>query len=236
MNADELRKLRKEAGLTQDQLAEKVGLNRRTIINYEKGENIPDSIVKLFHMIFSDKNDYTNLKSNDYPVRKTPFEELQEKWQKQDNFMVPLYDDVSTFGGDVEIDMEPVTQPTEYIHTGTWFGKTKITAAIRHYGDSMVEYPSGCILALKEIVDWKDNIVPGENYVVETNERRVTKKLQFKEGDESIFMAYSTNRETHADGTLIHQPFPLKKSKIRKVMLVVGRIVKEYSSGEVITY
>lgn len=173
------------------------------------------------------------LKGDGYPKRKTPFEELQEKWEKADNYVILMYDDVSTFGSNVEAEMAPVSEPTEYINAGSWFGKTKLTAGIRHYGDSMVEYPSGCILAIKEITDF-DNIIPGQNYVIETSEARVTKKVQFST-NEKVIMAYSTNTDTHPDGVLIHQPFAIKKEKINRIYLAVGRIVKEYSSGNVIT-
>lgn len=244
---------------TQKAIAEKLNMDPGNLSRAMKGDDgyFTESFLRKFAKVFKfnidqlletddeinkrlggksiDENYSVNESPGNYPTRKTPFQELQQKWGKADNYMVPLYDDVSTFGSDVETEMEQVSQPTEYIKTGSWFGRTKITAAIRHYGYSMVEYPSGCILALKEIEDWMDNIVPGENYVIETNERRVTKKIQFKEGDDTVFMAYSTNRETHPDGTLVHQPFPIRKDKIRKVMLVVGRIVKEYSSGEVLT-
>lgn len=36
--------LRKKAGFTQEQLAEKVGVSRQAIANWEKGENTPDII------------------------------------------------------------------------------------------------------------------------------------------------------------------------------------------------
>lgn len=164
--------------------------------------------------------------------RKTPFQELQEKWERDDNYLIPLYDDVSTIGGNRDVELNPVTNPTEYINAGSWFGKTKLTAGIRHYGDSMVEYPSGCILAIKEIHDFR-NVIPGQNYVIETDEIRVTKRIQLS-SDTSIFMAYSSNTDTYPDGTLIHQPFPIEKETIRKILLVIGRIVKEHSSGAVI--
>jgi len=160
----------------------------------------------------------------------------KDKTQSNENegYLVPLFDDVSTYGSsNAGGDTAPVSNPTEYINVGSWFGKTKITSAIRHYGDSMVEYPNGCILAIKEIKDF-DNVVPGRNYVIETNEIRVTKRIQ-SGIDDSQIMAYSTNTETYPDGKQIHEPFIIKKIKITKVSLVIGRIVKEHSSGEVIT-
>lgn len=159
---------------------------------------------------------------------------LKNKLPKEEPNLVPLYDDVATFGGNVNAsEMHSVTNPTEYIDTGSWFGQTKITSAIRHYGDSMVEYPNGCILALKEINDF-DNVVYGRNYVIETSEIRVTKRVQSGKNDEYV-TAYSTNTETYPDGRQIHEPFPIRKSNINRISLVIGRIVKEHSSGDVIT-
>lgn len=173
-------------------------------------------------------NDEVNSTINNQ-ISKVKFKSFKE----EENNLVPLYDDVSTFGGNVSADMHGTTNPTEYIDTGSWFGQTKITSAIRHYGDSMMEYPNGCILALKDINDF-DNVVFGRNYVVETNEIRVTKRVQSGKNDDYI-TAYSTNTETYPDGRQIHEPFPIKKSKINKISLVIGRIVKEHSSGDVIT-
>lgn len=147
--------------------------------------------------------------------------------------LIPLYDDVQTIGGTLmSADISPVSTPTDYIDAGDWF--KDVTAAIRHYGDSMVEYPNGCILALRKLND-KRSIVWGRNYVVETNEIRVTKRLQTCLEDESCIMAYSTNEKTYKDGRLIHEPFKIYKDDIRQIFLVIGRVVKEYSSDPVFT-
>lgn len=64
--------IRKRLGLTQEALAIKLGVDRRTVINYEKGEKIPDSKVKLFHFIFENLNNEENIniasepKENEY--------------------------------------------------------------------------------------------------------------------------------------------------------------------------
>ena len=119
------------------------------------------------------------------------------------------------------------SSPSEWIDAGDWFPEA--TAAIRHYGDSMVEYPSGSILALKRVNDTR-LIMNGHNYVIETTEYRVTKQLQ-DQGDR--FIAYSTNRETYPDGNLIHAPFPVPKDAILHIDLVLGCVTKEYSSGAI---
>ena len=142
--------------------------------------------------------------------------------------LIPFYDDVSTIGGlnDRVANTDP-SSPTEWIDAGDWFPEA--TAAIRHYGDSMVEYPSGSILALKRVNN-PQLIMNGRNYVVETSEYRVTKQLQ---ADGDHFMAYSTNRDTYPDGRQIHAPFSVPKGEIRYIYLVLGCVTKEYSNGAI---
>lgn len=142
--------------------------------------------------------------------------------------LIPLYDNVSTIGGNLSrvADVDTAhSQPTEYIDTGDWFREA--TAAIRHYEDSMDEYPTGCILAIREIKD-RSLIIPGMDYVVETDEYRFTKRIQLGKDDDH-FTAYSTNKETYPDGRLIHEPFPIEKQAIRRIWLVLGHVVKKNS-------
>jgi len=137
--------------------------------------------------------------------------------------LIPLYDDVATIGGsNVVANMDGVSTPSEYIDTGDWFKDA--TAAVRHYCDSMIEYPSGCILALKEVKD-RNLIVFGKNYVIETSEYRITKRLQTGSGN--ILMAYSTNNETYPDGKPVHEPIPVPREAISRIFLVLGYVVKQ---------
>lgn len=141
---------------------------------------------------------------------------------------IPFYDDISTIGGmnDCVANVDPA-HPSDWIDAGDWFPEA--TAAIRHYGDSMVEYPSGSILAIKRVNDPR-LMMNGRNYVIETTEYRVTKQIQ-DGGDH--FMAYSTNRDTYPDGQLIHSPFPVPKDAILHIDLVLGCVTKEYSNGAI---
>lgn len=143
---------------------------------------------------------------------------------------IPLYDDVSTIGGlnDNIANTSDTPSPSEWIDAGDWFPEA--TAAIRHYGDSMVEYPSGSILALKRVNDQR-LILNGRNYVIETTEFRVTKQLQYDGGD--FIMAYSSNRETYPDGRLIHAPIKIPTETVRHIDLVLGCVTKEYSNGAI---
>ena len=148
---------------------------------------------------------------------------------KHDYKLIPFYEDVSTIGGiSMVAETNSVTSPSDYINAGDWFPEA--TAAIRHYGDSMSEYPNGCILALKEIPD-KNFIIWGNNYTIETWDVRITKRLQ--KGDDQHVVAYSSNEETYSDGRLVHEPIEIQKESIRKLFMVLGYVVKAYSSKAV---
>lgn len=143
--------------------------------------------------------------------------------------IIPLYDDVRSVGGhnDITASTGGVSSPSDYIDAGDWF--TEATAAVRHYGDSMLEYPPGCILAIKAVLD-RNLILPGHDYVIETNEYRITKKIQL---GEDYIRAYSTNTEKYEDGTLIHQPFNIPLASINRMFLVLGYVVKK-NGGSII--
>lgn len=180
------------------------------------------------------KSYITNAYMNKYePEEKSISQKFieEEEARAKKTTLIPLYDDVRTYGSNVSSELTAISEPTEYIDAGSWFGSAKITAGIRHYGDSMIEYPNGCILAIREINDL-DNVVYGRNYVIETDEIRVTKRIQSAD-DDKYYTAYSTNTDVYPDGKQIHEPFKINKSKIKRISLVIGRIVKEHSSGPV---
>jgi transcriptional regulator with XRE-family HTH domain len=155
--------------------------------------------------------------------------EMLRKNEAAEKKLIPLYNAGTIGGTSRNTSLEPVSQPSEWIDAGDWFKKA--TAAIHHYGDSMTEYPSGCILALREILNYQ-LIVWGKNYVIETDEYRITKRLQRGENSESI-KAYSSNMETYGDGTLIHEPINIPINYVRRIYLVLGYVVKEESSGHI---
>jgi hypothetical protein len=149
--------------------------------------------------------------------------ETEVKYSKPQN-IIPLYDNVTTIGGtNITADMQGVSEASEYINTGDWFREA--TAAIRHYGDSMIEYPPGCILALRELKE-RQLVIWGRDYVIETSEYRITKCVQRGYDNEHI-TAYSSNNETYPDGRLKHEPVDVAWSDIRKIFLVLGYVVKK---------
>lgn len=144
---------------------------------------------------------------------------------------IPFYDDVITIGGVNELSADTDNEHShvaEWIDAGDWLPEA--TAAIRHYGDSMVEYPSGSISALKRVND-RRLIINGRNYVIETSEFRITKQLQDDGGD--YIIAYSSNKDTYPDGHQIHSPIRIPKDTIRHIDLVLCCVQKEYSNGAI---
>lgn len=152
-------------------------------------------------------------------------EEIPENKQRK----IPLYDDAQTIGGlnGVVANVDEQARVLEWIDAGDWFPSA--TSAIYHYGDSMVEYPSGSVLVLKRVNDPR-LLINGEHYVIETSEFRVTKRILVKEDK---IVAYSTNKETYPDGDLVYAPFEIPKEEIRHIDLVLGCVMKRFSNGAI---
>lgn len=142
--------------------------------------------------------------------------------------VIPFYDAETTGGyNGVVSSSSDISDLIGYIQPGDWFDGRE-TAAIRHIGDSMVEYPDGCVLAVREVLD-KHLLVPGRNYVIETREYRVTKRVQ-RGSTPSTIMLYSSNSEKYDDGRLVHEPFEVALEDVLHIFSVLGYIVNQ--SGE----
>lgn len=166
----------------------------------------------------SPKDDHLNDHLNDhlkaYPDKKNTHIHL-----------IPFYDAIAVAGRMSGANMEAVTVPAEMINPGDWY--MDATCAMRVYDESMIpEYRPGSVVALKEVYD-KRLIIPGEDYVIETPEYRVIKRLQ-KADDKTCWLACSVNQEIWEQGPhkgkLIHEPFEIPINLVRRVFLVLGEI------------
>lgn len=99
------------------------------------------------------------------------------------------------------------------INVGSCFPKAEI--AMRNMNDSMVEYPIGCILVMKRVMDMK-LLMPGNNYLVETKEFTIVKRLQ-KGKDDAHIALYSSNVSTYPDGRMIYEPFEIPIESIKRM-------------------
>ena len=154
-------------------------------------------------------------------------DDAHEKESKSKERLIPFYDVETTGGYNGVVSASEEGALSGYIQPGGWFDGRE-TAAIRHVGDSMVEYPNGCVLAVREVKE-KRLLVPGRNYVIETREYRVTKRVQ-RGSHENTIMLYSSNEDKYDDGRLIHEPFEVGLEDVLHIYSVLGYIVNQ--SGE----
>ena len=218
-----LKDFRKQHGLNQDDVAALLGCTQPNISSIEKeGKDLTEEQLDIL------KNKYGEQEVLKY-VSGVKFYDPEDA--PRNRRLIPIYSDAVTEGGSG--DLIPGSTGggvDEWIDSGDWF--KNITGAIRHYGESMIEYPSGCILALKEVQD-RRLIVPGRNYVIETSEYRVTKKVQFN--DSGKMRVRSTNEEKYEDGTLIYNPFDIEWELVWRIFEVLGYVVKQGSGTMVYT-
>lgn len=151
------------------------------------------------------------------PEMDAKFEILDEPNGKKG--LIPFYGNIQSTGGDVslraDVDCGQI-YPTAWIDAGDFFRDA--TAIIEHVGESMVEYPNRCMIAIKRVLDMS-LLVSGDDYVIETSEYRVTKKVL--DGDDYI-TGYSTNQATYPDGQLVYAPMKIPKDKIRAIYTIIG--------------
>lgn len=78
MNTSSLKKLRKSAKLTQEQVAEKLNVSRQSVAKWESGDSLPDIencilLSKLYNVTIDDLVGYATDKKNDAPSGKHMF-------------------------------------------------------------------------------------------------------------------------------------------------------------------
>lgn len=205
----------KEQGITQEMIAERLGVSQQYVSRLLSGKTaFGKKQAQRFSEIWDIRPSW--LLTGEGPMLAS-------------GKKIPLYDDDATIGGinGMVANVDDQARATEWIDAGDWFPSA--TSAIHHYGDSMVEYPSGSILALKRVTDAR-TLLNGEHYVIETDEFRITKQI-LDDGDDII--AYSTNKETYPDGRLIYAPIRIPKSAIRHMDLVLGCVMKRFGNGPI---
>lgn len=154
--------------------------------------------------------------------------EPSETYHREEKKLIPLYDGVVTAGMQETAILDPTHEPVEMIDAGDWFRDA--TAAMRVHGDSMYpEYKSGSIAALREVHN-KRLVVYGQDYLIETTEYRVIKRLQ-KSDLAQNWLACSVNEETYvSNGRLIHEPFDIHIDDVLRLYQVLGNVKRNQSS------
>lgn len=215
----------KEKGYSASRFAEEINFNQSNLSKILRGERkVPDELESKILDRFQDVNkiwlltgEGEMLKANtqDDQIKEIP---LEEAHNYPDGSLIPYFGETQTKGGldNYQIPTDIVEYPTSMIKAGDIF--IKATSAIKHIGESMAEYPSGCVLFCRQVEDMS-LLVNGSIYVIETSEYRVTKKIH---NLKDAIRAYSTNTETYPDGALVYAPFDIPKSKIMRMHKVLG--------------
>lgn len=227
-----IKKLMKYYNISENSLADKLKISQSTLNSALKQgkDSINSKILEGIVDLFPDANEKWLLSGKGKMLNKNIKEsldvEVHEK--KTGRNLIPFYDAETTGGNVGYVSSSNVDVHLKgYVDAGDWFAGRE-TAAIKHVGDSMKEYPDGCILAVRAVENFR-LLVPGKNYVIETSEYRITKKVQFGAKPGTLVL-HSTNRDKYDDGTLIHQPFTIELEDVRRIFSVLGYIVSQ--SGE----
>ncbi|OCB78005.1 LexA family transcriptional regulator [Flavobacterium crassostreae] len=190
MKGIEIRNKRKELGLTQKDLAIKLGVSHNTISNWEKGEVIPLSKENLLNNFVN--NNIVNFATNE-DQKKITLQEQLEHIEKG----VPYYD-VDFTAGFLPIDHSNKSLPDSYISHPFFKGCDYV---VRASGQSMAKLIChGDAIGLVKINNWQDFFPFGEIYaIVTTDNFRMIKII--------------TKGETDDCYTLISKPTDSKKEE-----------------------
>ncbi len=195
-------KIREDLGLTQLELAEKIGVSPRTIQNWEAGKKIPDTKHELLRSL----SEGEMLKREEAPA------DLARK-EEEALYYVPLLP-ISAQGGSLndyvtsvrKSECELIPSP---IKGADW--------AIQVDGDSMYpKHPNGSYVLIKKIYE-KAFIQWGESFVLDTCNGVVVKRL-FPSEHEDCIKCVSINPE--------FPPFEVEGDSIFGVYKVVMTLTK----------
>lgn len=244
-----LKELRTALGLTQKDVQEATGLSQRDISQIENGEKkfIPIqyiqflntrkiSLNRLYDDNVSVEDFLKNYKSapeikiNLNGTNNTSAKNVEPE-TKNDRKLIPFFDGIMEAGTAVAANMEG-SYPAEMVDAGDFFQDA--TAIMAVHGDSMLpDYKPGSLIAMKEVRN-KRLVMFGQDYVIETSEYRVIKRLQRDLNDETCWLACSINNEIWEQGPmqgrLIHEPFPVPVDEVIRMYLVLGQIHRNHSS------
>ena len=180
--ASNIRYLRKSKGLTQDELADKIGVNRAMIGSYEEGRAIPklQSLQTLSHyfnitldaLVLSDLVnivDHTHAKGSNLRVIST----IVDRDNNELITLVPIKAAAGYLNGYADpdyVDMLPrFSLPFQEI------SKERTYRAFQINGNSMDPIPSGAYIISEYVQDWHD-IIDGKTYILVTRDDGVVFK------------------------------------------------------------
>lgn len=202
-DGEKLQAIQQMTGLSWKELASKIGIaSAQTFTDIRSGRHgislkLANKIIEVYPEI---RREWLMFESG--PMK-----------QEEISGMVALYGSTEDFGANT-------IGGNDTINVGSCFPKAEI--AVRNTSDSMTEYPVGCILVMKRVMDM-NLLMPGNNYLIETNEFVTVKRLQ-KGKDEAHIALYSSNGATYPDGKLIYEPFEIPMDSVKRMFYILGYI------------
>ncbi|MDP4210182.1 MAG: LexA family transcriptional regulator [Bacteroidota bacterium] len=188
--ASNIRHLRKVKGLTQDQLADKIGVNRAMIGSYEEGRAVPKlpvmQNISHYFGISIDlliNNDLSNIPDggDSLPIdaKGANLRVVSTIVDRDDNELITLVPAKASAGY-----LNGYADP-DYVDTLPRFSlpfqelaKERTYRAFQINGDSMDPIPSGAYIITEYVQDWHD-IKDGKTYVLVTRDEGVVYKRVF---------------------------------------------------------
>lgn len=217
--------------LNKDEWAKKLGKSRSQIHKISVGDhpNLEYLLQKAEALVY--ETDNVSLSGKPEEKYGTTHKGLKRAKAKS----IPFYD-AEASAGIVETEMNPIHAPAGTIDVGDLLNDSQ--AAIRIYGNSMIpNYPPGCVVGLLKVSD--SFIEPGEVYVIETRDRRLLKRLFYKEDDPESPYLHCVSDNTMIfqgggrHGKLAYPPFNLPKEEVISIFAVTG-VIKRNSNSVII--
>ena len=196
INASQLRETRKKQKITQEELAQKLGVTRQTIVGYEKGEVIPETKIKLILSVLGLGTEHS-----------TPAEISRQPKG------IAYYSDIDVTAGADDLFTDGSHTASRFIYIPEF---EDCDNAFPLYGDSMYpKYQSGQVILCKEFKEWRDFVPFGEVFLVITDSLRMVKYVKKASSDEHYLLA---SENSHFES------FEVPKNRIRRMFLVKGAI------------
>lgn len=202
MNDLDVREIREKAGLTQEELAERMGVSSRTVQNWEAGGVIPGTKKKNLQLLVESRNINSQPDCITGPSPETR-KGIIRYWINKNCTGGELVSFNGNYGKYIDISIPEFADCTD---------------AINLYGDSMApRYRSGQIIILKK---WSESFIEyGNTYLVITrNGNCMVKMLRKAENSSEYVSCVSCNPE--------YDSFDIAKEDILSLYIVKGAIDK----------
>lgn len=203
--SERVKELRIQSELTQQQVADRIGLNKQTISQYERGVRQPDfDILELLCDFFNVSTDYL-LGKSDYTIRLLDTSDIARLNQKSSK-RIPVYGTVTA-----GIPMEAITNIEDYEEiSAEWPGEY---GALKVRGDSMMPtIREGDTVIFRK----QDDAESGDLVIAMIDNEDATIKQLIKKPDSVILNPFNPS----------YEPLVFKRSHFSKRVRILGKVVE----------